>query len=353
VRPLPLVLLIGCARSPSPLPRTADALREIDDIAARPDTEIDLAAAALTLERVVRPDLDLPDALRRLDQLAAATKPDRVAINTLLFDRESFGVEESQRWLGPLLQVKRGQCLSLSILWLAVAHRAGLAASLVSVPEHVFVVSGGINVETTQRGLALDDDVVRRRFRVPDSFYYLRPLTRRESVALLVISLGNALYAKGLAFDALACHERAAAIFPGCPEAWTNRGVCLRAMGRRAEAIESYDRAIELEPSLVSAWNNRANAKAELGDLDHALADYDIAVRLDPSYVDSLVNRAGLLLRMSRLVQAIESLDAALAIDPAHARAWHHRASAFRLRGDENEARRCADRARELGIPDD
>ena len=218
-----------------------------------------------------------------------------------------------------------------------------------TTPHRIAALREALSVD----GLSLDDDAIRMRFHVPDSSYYLRPLTRRESVALLVISLGNALLSQGLAYDALACHERAAAIFPGCPEAWTNRGVCLRAMGRRAEAIESYDRAIELEPSLVSAWNNRANVLAELGRLDDALAAYDIAVKLDPSYVDSLVNRAGLLLNMSRLMQAIESLDAALVLDPEHARAWHLRASAFTRRGDTAEARRCADRAKELGIPDE
>lgn len=121
------------------------------------DDTVDLSLVALEVARDLYPELDPSDYLGRLDALAERVRdrcpPGAMArrilgqINWVLFVEESFrGNDESyydprNSFLNEVLDRKLGIPISLSMIYLAVADRLGLAMSGVNLPAHFIVRS--------------------------------------------------------------------------------------------------------------------------------------------------------------------------------------------------------------------
>lgn len=219
------------------------------------DDGIDVGRTALLLGREIEPAIDVDAYSARIDDLAAQVRelnggspdPDRRirALNTVLYQQAGFRADRNlslqrkpeQYHLHHVLETKQGNCLSLPILYVAVAQRLDWPVHLVHVPDHTFVryvarSFGEANIETTSGGGFVSDDRYARDFRVSDtgleSGAYLRALTHRESLGDL--------------------HEINA--------------ITLGRRGRLLEAIEHFDRAVQYNPRLVTAWANLAAAHA-------------------------------------------------------------------------------------------
>ncbi len=128
---------------------------EFETMVRQPDGEIDLAAAALLIAREEYPSLDVGGYLRRLnemseevrDRIGAERHPLTVAagLSRYLFSELGFsGTEEEyfdprSSYLNDVLDRRKGIPLSLSIVYMEVARRAGFEVQGVGLPGHFIV----------------------------------------------------------------------------------------------------------------------------------------------------------------------------------------------------------------------
>ena len=122
---------------------------------ARPDEGIDLAEAALLIACEEYPGLDVPRYVARLEGMGAALREavaassatrDAVAtVGRFLFDEQGFRGNSAEYYdpknsfLNDVLERRTGIPITLSVVYLEVARRAGLRAWGVGLPGHFIV----------------------------------------------------------------------------------------------------------------------------------------------------------------------------------------------------------------------
>jgi regulator of sirC expression with transglutaminase-like and TPR domain len=186
----------------------------ITQILALPEDKIDIGTAALTFAHEIYPDrVDIAAYSRKLDQLVADARkiagplagPDRlrVALNTVLYQDEGYhynfapGAMDNYAayFLPAVLDTKLGTCTTMSMLYLAVAQRAGLSVYAVSAPEHNFLRitnpnASYPNVEATSGGGTKTDAHYIEQFHISKaavkSGTYMRTMTHREYLGILL-----------------------------------------------------------------------------------------------------------------------------------------------------------------------
>jgi len=149
----------------SPAPQ--DARTRLEDLLRQGDLEVDLAEAALLIAAQEYLDLDVRGYLTRLDEMGRALRarleneqrPERavMALNHYLFQELGFRGNTEQyydarnSYLNEVLERRTGIPITLSLVYIEVARRAGLDVEGVGLPGH-FVV----RVQTAARGLLVD-----------------------------------------------------------------------------------------------------------------------------------------------------------------------------------------------------
>ena len=135
----------------------ADYEKEIDKLLSLPEEKIDIGMAALIIAKEIYPNLDIKAYSAKLDALVANVRlltkgsldPDwRVRVlNTYLFKTEGFNYDKDDvyvaktenRYLNGILDTKKGSCVTLPLLYQAVAQRLGYPVYKVSAPMHFFL----------------------------------------------------------------------------------------------------------------------------------------------------------------------------------------------------------------------
>ena len=145
--------------------------------------------------------------------------------------------------------------------------------------------------------------------------------------------------------EALASYDKAIALKPDYPEAYSNRGLVLQELRRLDEALASYDKAIALKPDYPEAYSNRGNVLQELRRLDEALASHDRAIALKPDYAQAYSNRGLVLQELRRLDEALASYDKAIALKPDYPEAYSNRGNVLQELRRLDEALASHDRA--------
>ena len=139
----------------------------LEELLRRPDPEVDLAEAALLVAAQEYEELDVRAYLVRLDEMGRALRmrledehrPERavMALNHYLFQELGFRGNTEQyydarnSYLNEVLDRRTGIPITLSVVYIEVARRAGLDVEGVGLPGH-FVV----RVQTAARGLLVD-----------------------------------------------------------------------------------------------------------------------------------------------------------------------------------------------------
>jgi regulator of sirC expression with transglutaminase-like and TPR domain len=125
----------------------------LGSLAADPSAAVDVAELALLLARDEFPDLEVPSYLASLDQLACQAKPHltgdlehRVTgLSHFLFDELRFRgnvlnyYDPANSYLNKVLDRKLGLPITLSVVTMAVAGRAGLTVHGIGLPGHFIV----------------------------------------------------------------------------------------------------------------------------------------------------------------------------------------------------------------------
>jgi arylsulfatase A-like enzyme/Flp pilus assembly protein TadD len=106
------------------------------------------------------------------------------------------------------------------------------------------------------------------------------------------VVLGLVAAARGRPGEALRRFDRALAVEPLHPAAWTGAGTVLLGAGRIEDARARLERAVELDPASAEAWNSLGAARIAGGDGAGALAAWRRATELDPDYADAWFNLA-------------------------------------------------------------
>ncbi|HOK65528.1 MAG TPA: tetratricopeptide repeat protein [Anaerohalosphaeraceae bacterium] len=313
----------------------------VEGVLRLPADQIDLGTAALIISRNWGTNKTLYTYRRKIDSMAEEIQrrlhekkvpldARAVAeINRYLFEEQRFqSVKTADNpddlFLHTVLDQKRGYCLSLSVLYLAVGERLGLPLYGVVVPGHFFVRydDGKIrfNIETTAGGGTADDAYYRDTFKPPVGHpLYMANLDKRQTLGCFFNNLGNSYKAVGQIDQALLELSRAVQINPTLAEARTNLGNIYLQKGRIAQAIEEYQQALRFLPDDPKTLNNLGNAYLQQNELQHAAQSYLKALDFDPSLTDAHRNLAHVYRRQGLTDKALEHLRIALGLAPQEA----------------------------------
>jgi regulator of sirC expression with transglutaminase-like and TPR domain len=224
---------------------------------------------------------DVADAWRELDAVA-----DRVArhhrrtggdwvddLNAVVFGDLGYAREIESHdvrffRLPSVIADRRGSCLGLGALYLALGERLGVGLDGVMVPGHFFVrTRGGTprNVELLRRGEAMPDEWYRAKYGPwpAGADEYLRPLTASEMAAVHWFNAGNSLREARDVRRAGLAYARAVAEFPTFAEAQASLGAVRQLEGALDDAESAYEQAARARADLPGLAENLALLKRE------------------------------------------------------------------------------------------
>jgi regulator of sirC expression with transglutaminase-like and TPR domain len=247
----------------------AGARRRFVALSQRPDDEIDLAEGALLIAAEEYPGLDVGAGLSEIDALAArvrryvdspperdgAQDPDEAALAAMarvLFVEEGFsGADDSDyytprnSYLNDVLERKRGLPILLSVLYCAVARRAGLDAAGIGLPGRFIVQFRGRHtsayIDPFDGGARLTrEDCVAMVGRVlgqtidltPNQFL---PTPPKQVLARILTNLKLEYLRRGRLRKALAAVDRFLVVSPSLDQV-RDRGVILLRLGEHGQA---------------------------------------------------------------------------------------------------------------------
>ena len=141
------------------LTHPAVARRRFEEIAGRPDPQLDLVEASLIIDLEENPALDVDHHLHAVESWSEAVRGrlegsrdvERIVdtINRLLFDEEGFHGENDDYYdprsalLSAALERHAGLPITLSILYIELSRRAGVEAAGVALPGRFLVKFSG------------------------------------------------------------------------------------------------------------------------------------------------------------------------------------------------------------------
>jgi len=185
------------------------------------DGQVDLARAEVSIERMIDPSTDQAATMKELDAWAervrarfptGASNMDKlIVLNTTLYqsgpwnDNHPFaydfddplGNNIENKLLSRYMKSRRGNCVSMPVFFVILGQKLGLDVTLATAPLHVFVKfhqddGSWLNVETTSAGTKRDESYIAEHHIQPRALLtgiYLRPLSRRESVGVMIDTL--------------------------------------------------------------------------------------------------------------------------------------------------------------------
>lgn len=272
-----------------------------------PASEMTLARAKIAVDKLADPTIDEAATLTELDTMVAtikkmlstlppaeaATDMERMkALRAFIYEpgqwnngkpfqydlADPFGQQPGAQMLTRYLTTKKGNCVSMPMLFLALGERLGLDLTLSTAPLHVFVkftdrATGKTwNLEATSGAGFTRDEHYRKNLPMTDEAVangvYLKTMTRREALAIIATGVLDNLLATGRYVEAIAVADVLIEANPADAYALTKKGTAFYRLLER-DFIKKYPkesdipatempRAIELHRA-----NQDAFAKAE------------------------------------------------------------------------------------------
>jgi regulator of sirC expression with transglutaminase-like and TPR domain len=244
----------------------------LEVILSHPERQLDYARAKLRIDRLVDPTLDSQGTANEIERLAhralqlaePASDGSRTlaALRSLVYEpgpwnewrpfaydhSNSRGRNVRVKLLAHYLGTRRGDCVSMPLLFLILADRLQLPMALAAAPNHLFLrwqrPDGAlVNLEATSGALPARDEWIRLSRPMSDravaSGMYLRSLTRHEAVATMATTLLQHLMDSRRFEEAVAVSEIILRHNPRDGLTLANQGNAFGAMVR-AEFLEKY-----------------------------------------------------------------------------------------------------------------
>ena len=282
-------------------PRAAARLA-LDAIGQVPDTEIDIAQAALQLARIDAPDADWQAAERHLSELArdaVAMARDLPggdvaaragALAALITGRHRYS-GDTRTYDDPananlirVIERRRGLPVALGILWLHCTRAIGWEAHGLDFPGHFLVALTGAPPKPAQRSAAKaalkrsptsavldvfaggtplaasDLSTLLKRVEGPDAELrpgVLTPMPARRVLLRLQENIRARRLAAGNVEGALTCTEDMLRLAPDNAALWREAATMHERLDQVAAALRCYARALDLVPEGDSATRTR------------------------------------------------------------------------------------------------
>lgn len=247
-------------------------------------------------------------------------------------------------------RARRGNCLTFSNMFIAMAREAGLDAWYREVrirPEWSsrgdnLLVSLHVNAATRDHRREYIVDVSRRQPKDGEFSYRLSDL---EAEAQFYNNLGvNALVAEDLAL-AYAYFRKAEETHPGLAYVWSNLGVTLNRNGQPDDAILAYETALALDNGHTVSLNNLYTIYEERGDMERAQAiqaQVERSRRRNPYYMHYLSELA---FAEHELDDAMRYANRAIRLESREYRFWYTLAQLQYRNGNAKRAESNLERA--------
>ncbi len=250
--------------------------KDLKELFKRSGREINLAEAALLLAKEEYPDLDVSAYLRKLDDLADNVQarltphapPEKIiaTMNQFLFQELGFSgdtkdyYDPRNSFLNDVLDRRTGIPITLSILYMEVGRRLGLALQGVTFPGHFLVKlvleDGQVILDPFSGGASLSEEELKSRLHQFRGRPSRRPidqfLNRAGKKEILVRMLSNlkVIYLQQEEFaKALSVVQRILLVLPDLAEEWRDRGLLYERLECAQSALQDYKRYLELEPN--------------------------------------------------------------------------------------------------------
>jgi len=250
-----------------------DPRAALEAIGLLPDTEIDLAGAALQLARVDAPSADWHAANAALSAIArdASALADIArlshradALAELLAVRHGFHGDAdtyddlANANLIRVIDRRRGLPVALGIIWLHAARAAGWDANGVDFPAHFMIALQGrstqVVLDVFHGGVAMDADDLRGLLqRIEGDHAELRPgllapMNARQVLMRLQNNIVTRRLQAGHLDGALACVEDMLRIAPDQAELWRQAAMLNQNLDRVGAALRCFERCLALVP---------------------------------------------------------------------------------------------------------
>jgi regulator of sirC expression with transglutaminase-like and TPR domain len=249
--------------------------------------QFSLAEACLLIAQDEYPGADVADGIARLDAIAATVRgrlaPDAgpaervAALNRHLFAELGFAgnldayYDPRNSYLNEVLERRTGIPITLSIVYLEVGRRIGLALQGVSFPGHFLVrlrlARGTLILDPFTNGEPCPERELRTRLgrvlpaaaaRGADLDRYLDPASPREIVARVLRNL-KAIYLKdGKLEQALAVMQRMLLVVPESAEELRDRGLVYAGLECFRPALADLQNYLRRRPDAVDATDVHA-----------------------------------------------------------------------------------------------
>jgi tetratricopeptide (TPR) repeat protein len=265
------------------------------------------------------------------------------------FGYESNGVYDVRE----AFRRRRGNCLTYSMLVVAVAREFGISAKFNEVIIHprwsraggLVLVNRHINVSVEAVGNSYELDIkFNEDLRVSRSSAQVVSDERAFSGAYN--NVGVYRLAAGDRSEALRLMEKATAIDPTYEAAWTNLGSALILSGQLDRARVCYERALTEEPKAPAAISGLASVNRKTGRIAEAEKLERIAIRYRERNPYYLLNVARGEVSNGNLVAARRLLRRAILIKDDEPELYELMAEVARGQGLESEAKRWAEKSK-------
>jgi regulator of sirC expression with transglutaminase-like and TPR domain len=273
-----------------------DPSAALDAVGLLPDSEIDIADAALLLARVGEPGADWQAARVHLSELArdAASLASRMtdtsvgaradALAELIVGRHDYtGDAESYDDLANanlirVIERRRGLPVALGIIWLHCSHASGWAAHGIDFPGHFLVglEAGGAHavLDVFAGGKMLDARSLRAMLKSVEGGKaelrpeLLRPMSTRAVLLRLQQNIKVRRLRSGQLEAALACTETTLRFAPEHAALWQEAALIHQRLDHVAAALRCFERFLALVP------------KGDVATRAHAMMD-ELRMRLN------------------------------------------------------------------------
>ncbi|HEU4582905.1 MAG TPA: tetratricopeptide repeat protein [Polyangiaceae bacterium] len=251
---------------------------EFPTYAAQPDDALDLLEGALLIAADAHPGLDRSAVRQQLDELAApllalgvSHLPPRAqarALSDQLFVRAGFQgnsvdyYDPRNSFLDQVLARRTGIPITLAVVYLEVARRAGVAASPVGFPGHFLVCLDArgerLAIDPFSGGAVLDDRglvaLLRRSgSRLSYAPELIAPTPVRQVLARMLLNL-RAIYAqRGDLSRLLVIFDHLIDLLPNAADERRDRGLLFGRLGAPDAALADLERYLELAPEAPDA----------------------------------------------------------------------------------------------------
>ncbi|BAV34777.1 hypothetical protein SCL_2500 [Sulfuricaulis limicola] len=231
--------------------------RLVRDILKQPEQDIDLAQAKLTVDKLIDPTVDIEAGLERIEAMVTKIKAmpgfggsqttKLEALKRYIYEpgewnnfqpyqydlNDPLGTKLSNKLLSRYLESKKGNCVTMPLLFVILGQRLGIDVTAATAPLHILVkfkdeTGATYNLETTSGANPARDVWYREQMPMTEEAVangvYLRPLTRKETVAIMATTLAEHYFEQREFEKAITISDLTLEYYPRDVEAMVRKG---------------------------------------------------------------------------------------------------------------------------------